>query len=226
MEAGSKSRHRCAFCLFGSIASLFSRYPIPQLNSNTMRKLKYILPLLFLVACGEDYLPKPKGYNRIDIPDHSFTTLERGLPYRFEHSRFTQIEPDSFNLDEKTWINLNYKELGARVHLTYKPILGKEENLKAYLNDALTLTSKHQIKAYGIEEGVLRTPNGYTGLVAELSGEVPTQFQFYVTDSTTNFLRGALYFNTAVKNDSLAPIIEYIKIDMMHLINTLEFQKN
>jgi gliding motility-associated lipoprotein GldD len=61
--------------------------------------------------------------------------------------------------------------------------------------------------------------------VAELSGEVPTQFQFYVTDSTHHFLRGALYFNTAVKNDSLAPIIEYIKSDMMHLINTLEFKQ-
>jgi len=190
-----------------------------------MRKLLYLIPISLLLSCGQDFLPKPKGYNRIDIPDHSFTTLSMDLPYQFEHSRFSEIEPDSFNLEEKTWINLNYRDLGARVHLTYKPVLGKEENLKAYLNDALTLTSKHQIKAYGIEEGVLRTPKGYTGLVAELSGEVPTQFQFYVTDSTAHFLRGALYFNTAVKNDSLAPIIEYIKVDMMHLINTLEFEE-
>lgn len=185
----------------------------------------YILPLLVFLACDNDYLPKPKGYNRIDIPEHAFTRLEKELPYRFEYSRYSQVEPDSFNLDQKSWINLHYKELGAKVHLTYKPVHGKEENLKAYLNDALALTAKHQVKAYGIEEGVLRTPKGYTGLVAELSGEVPTQFQFYVTDSTQNFLRGALYFNTAVKNDSLAPIIEYIKLDMMHLINTLEFKK-
>jgi gliding motility-associated lipoprotein GldD len=182
-----------------------------------------IFPLLMFFACGDDYLPKPKGYNRIDIPGHAFRELSKDLPYQFEYSRYSQIEPDSFNLDEKTWINLNYKELGAKVHLTYKPILGKEENLKAYLDDALTLTAKHQVKAYGIEEGVVKTKNGYTGMVAELSGQVPTQFQFFVTDSTQNFLRGALYFNTAVKNDSLAPIIEYIKVDMMHLINTLEF---
>ncbi|MEX2593170.1 MAG: gliding motility lipoprotein GldD [Anditalea sp.] len=185
----------------------------------------YFLPLVLLFACGDDYLPKPKGYNRIDIPEHAFTSLERDLPYQFEHSKYSQIEPDSFNLDEKTWINLHYKELGARVHLTYKPILGKEENLKAYLDDAMSLTAKHQVKAYGIEEGVVKTKNGYTGMVAELSGQVPTQFQFFVTDSTQNFLRGALYFHTAVKNDSLAPIIEYIKVDMMHLINTLEFEQ-
>jgi gliding motility-associated lipoprotein GldD len=89
----------------------------------------------------------------------------------------------------------------------------------------VNLTAKHQIKAYGIEESIMMTPKGYTGVVAELSGEVPTQFQFFVTDSTNNFLRGALYFNTALKNDSLAPAIEYIKIDMAHLINTLEFKK-
>jgi len=68
------------------------------------------------------------------------------------------------------------------------------------------------------------TPKGYSGFVSELSGEVPTQFQFFVTDSTQHFLRGALYFQTAVKNDSLAPIIEYIKVDMMHLMNTLSFE--
>jgi gliding motility-associated lipoprotein GldD len=79
------------------------------------------------------------------------------------------------------------------------------------------------VKAYGIEEAILLTPEGYTGVVAELTGEVPTQFQFFVTDSTKNFLRGALYFNTAMKNDSLSPVIEFIKKDMAHLMNSVKF---
>jgi hypothetical protein len=37
-------------------------------------------------------------------------------------------------------------------------------------------------------------------------------------------LRGALYFRTATANDSLAPVIEYIKADMIHLLNTLEWE--
>ena len=155
------------------------------------------LALLLIGACSEDYLPKPKGYNRIDLPKRDFVSLNKNLPYNFEHSVHAQIERDSFNLQEKTWTNVHYTDLDARVHLTYK--------------------------AYGIDEAVVLTPRGYTGFVSELSGEVPTQFQFFVTDSTQHFLRGALYFQTAVKNDSLAPIIEYIKIDMMHLINTLTF---
>lgn len=203
-------------------SSFLRRLPVKTINN--MHKSFYLLPLFFLLSCGDDYLPKPNGYNRIDIPPHLYQSLDQDLPYQFEYSKYSVVEPDTFNLLEKTWINLSYQRLGARVHFTYKPVMQQEENLRHYLNDALSLTAKHQVKAYGIEESVLMTPNGYTGLVAELSGEVPTQFQFFVTDSTTHFLRGALYFNTAVKNDSLSPVIEYIKKDMMHLINTLKFK--
>jgi gliding motility-associated lipoprotein GldD len=70
----------------------------------------------------------------------------------------------------------------------------------------------------------VKTPGGRTVVVAELDGEVPSQFQFTTTDSTQNFLRGALYFNVPVQNDSLQPAIEYMKKDVMHLINTLRWK--
>ena len=181
--------------------------------------------MLVLISCEGNFLPKPKGYNRIDLPERAFQDLDEATPYTFEYSKNAQVEPDSFNLAEKSWINLNYTQLGGKVHLTYFPLDTKGKDIRLVVADAINLTAKHQIKAYGIEESVLLTPKGYTGVVAELSGEVPTQFQFFVTDSTDHFLRGALYFNTAMKNDSLAPVIEYIKVDMIHLINTLEFKK-
>lgn len=181
------------------------------------------LLLLSLTACESNWLPKPTGYNKIDLPAHSYQSLSSGYPYRLDYPLASQVEPDSFNLAEKSWINLNYPAFGAKVHLTYKKIGADAADFEKLSNDAFKLTAKHQIKAYGIEEGVLLTPNGYTAVVAELSGEVPTQFQFFVTDSTEHFLRGALYFNTAMKNDSLAPIIEFIKIDMTHLMNSVEF---
>ncbi len=190
--------------------------------------MKRFFPSAFLVlvcfACETTWLPKPPGYNRIDLPRHEYNQLEDGYPYQFDFSTQSQVEADSFNLSEKEWINLNYKKLGAKVHLTYKKI-DQNTDFQVLSNDAFNLTAKHQIKAYGIEEVVILTPNGYSAVVAELTGEVPTQFQFFVTDSTTHFLRGALYFNTALKNDSLAPIIEYIKIDLAHLINTVTFEK-
>ncbi len=179
--------------------------------------------LVGLVGCNETFLPKPPGYNRIDLPNHSFKTLTEGFPYQFDYSTYSKVEADTFNLDEEAWANLNYSDFGAKVHLTYKRIDGDKVNFKQLSSDAFRLTAQHQVKAYGIEEAVLLTPEGYTGVVAELTGEVPTQFQFFVTDSTKNFLRGALYFNTAMKNDSLSPVIEFIKEDMVHLMNSVKF---
>ena len=97
--------------------------------------------------------------------------------------------------------------------------------MKELLNDAYKLTSKQQIKANGIDELVIKTPSGKTAVVAEISGDVPSQFQFTMTDSSNNFLRGALYFNTKVQNDSLAPAIDFMKKEVMHLINTLQWKK-
>ena len=190
-----------------------------------MRNKFWILPICAaLVSCDQNYLPKPNGYNRIDLPPHQYDTVSDGYPYILDYSTHSLVEADSFNLDEKNWINLNYSEFGAKVHLTYKKIDGKTVDFKTLSKDSFKLTAKHQIKAYGIDESVLVTPQGYTGVVAELSGEVPTQFQFFVTDSTDHFLRGALYFNTAMKNDSLAPVIEYIKVDIAHLMNSVKFK--
>jgi len=189
-----------------------------------MRKYLWIgLLSVGLVSCDKTYLPKPPGYNRIDLPTHSFEKLSEGYPYQIDYSSYSRVEVDSFNMAEDAWANLNYTDFGAKVHLTYKRIDGNKVNFKQLSSDAFRLTSQHQVKAYGIEEAVLLTPEGYTGVVAELTGEVPTQFQFFVTDSTKNFLRGALYFNTAMKNDSLSPVIEFIKEDMVHLMNSVKF---
>lgn len=186
----------------------------------------FILFCLWLGACKQKFLPKPKGYNRIELPEHAYRELPDSLPYSFEFSQHAKILPDSSWMAEHYWINLYYPKLKANIQLTYKPIRSREDLLKEYLQDAYRLTTKHQIKAYAIDESIIRTPEGETAVVAELSGEVPSQFQFFVTDSTKHFLRGALYFKTATKNDSLAPVIEYVKKDIIHILNTLEWKKD
>jgi gliding motility-associated lipoprotein GldD len=177
-------------------------------------------------ACGgnTEYVPKPRAYNRIDLPAHSYTSLPDTFPYDFDYSSHARIKPDSSWIAEPYWINLYYPQLDANVQLTYKPLDGSEQKLKEHLRDAYKLTAKHQIKASAIEETVIKTPSGKTAVVEELSGEVPSQFQFFITDSTKHFLRGALYFRTATQNDSLEPVIEYVKQDIIHMLNTLEWQ--
>ncbi len=177
-----------------------------------------------IASCSAEYTPKPKGYNRIDLPETAYQPLQEEHPYTFEYSQHAKIRPDSSMIAQPHWINIIYPSLGANVQLTYKAINNDPKMLNNLIEDARKLTGKHQIKAYSIEETEVRTPQGDIASVFELEGEIPSQFQFYVTDTTTHFFRGALYFRTATQNDSLAPIIEYVKKDIVHLLNTLEFK--
>jgi gliding motility-associated lipoprotein GldD len=183
-----------------------------------------LVPLLF-TACEQDFIPKPKGYNRIDLPPHKYQQLNEDHPFTFEYSTASKVEAHKSNIAEPHWIDIIYPEFHGSVEFTYKDIRKNQKRLDEFLEDSHKLTSKHNIKAYAIDQAVIKTPKGYTAMIFELQGEVPSQFQFYITDSTNHFLRGALYFPIATQNDSLAPVIEYIKYDMMHLINSLEWKK-
>jgi len=177
-----------------------------------------------MTSCGKDYLPKPLGYNRLELPAPAYRALPDTLPYTFEYSQHAQLLRDTSRISEKYWIEIYYPSIKANIHITYKKVFNNEQLLKEFLDDSYTLTAKHQIKAYAINEIITKTPSGKTAVIAELEGEVPSQFQFTMTDSTRNFLRGALYFDTKVANDSLAPAIEYMKKDMMHIINSLQWK--
>jgi gliding motility-associated lipoprotein GldD len=179
--------------------------------------------MLVVSACDREYLPKPLGYNRLVLPKPAYHSLPDTLPFTFEYSRHARLLPDTSAISERFWIELYYPLLKSNIHITYKPLNHNQKLLKEFIDDAYKLTAKHQIKAYAINEVITETPSGKTAVIAELEGEVPSQFQFTMTDSAENFLRGALYFNTKVQNDSLAPAIEYMKRDMMHIINTLEW---
>lgn len=187
-----------------------------------MTILTFSFSLVFS-SCTRDHLPKPLGYNRLELPAHAYRPLPDSLPYSFEYSQHAKLLKDTSSISEKDWVEIYYPTLKANIHVTYKSVQNNEKLLKEFLNDAYTLTSKHQIKAYAINELISKTPSGKTAVIAELEGEVPSQFQVTVTDSSKHFLRAALYFNTKVANDSLQPAIEYMKKDMMHLINTLEW---
>ena len=182
-----------------------------------------LLLIPFLVGCETEYTPKPKGYNRIDLPEPKYQLLKEKHPYVFEYSTYAKILHDSSRLSEPHWINVFYPQHKANVQITYKALNKDPKVFFDLVNDARKLTSKHEIKAYSIDETTLKTPKGQTAFVFELTGEVPSQFQFYVSDSTNHFLRGALYFRTATANDSLSPVIEYIKKDVVHMLNTLEW---
>ena len=189
-----------------------------------MNKLLVAFACLVLMGCSSDYLPKPKGFNRIDLPEVGYQLLPDTFPYSFEYSKHAKILKDSSWIAEKYWITLFYPDMGASLQITYKPVT--DSIIREYLSDSYRLTSQHNVKAYAIEESILELPSGLFASYTELEGQVPTQVQFHITDkdSADHFLRGALYFKMATKNDSLAPVINYLKKDVLHLLTSLEWK--
>jgi gliding motility-associated lipoprotein GldD len=195
------------------------------MNKTAVNIILVCLASTFMFACEDTFVPKPKGFNKIDLPAHEYQKLTEEHPYTFEFSKYAVARPHKSSSTEPHWIDIYYPKQDCFVQITYKDIKGNKKNFYEHINDSHKLAIKHNVKAYSIDESANITPHGYTATYFELEGEVPSQFQFYVTDTTDHFLRGALYFNTATRNDSLSPVIKYMKKDILHLIETLEFKK-
>lgn len=185
---------------------------------------------LLLLNCrpksdSSDFVPKPKGFNRIDLPVTQYQQMTENHPFSFQYSTQAVLKPDTVRWAEPHWMYVYYPKLNAMIQLTYKPLGGDKNKLSKLIEDAHKLVAKHGQKANSIQDFVLKMPSGQKAMLMELEGEVPTYLQFYTTDSTKHYLRGALYFNTALKSDSLAPVIDYLKKDVIKLLNTLEWKK-
>lgn len=211
-----------------------------------MNKTLTFLFCVFLFSCNSDFTAREPGYFKINFPEHEYLIFdEPQYPYSFEYPVYSKIVKDStiFTGEQGNpyWINVVFPEYNAKIYISYKHIggtsvykvkttegnyrdsIGRNEFDKM-VSDAYNLAFKNEIKAYSIEDSLMKTPNGISGIYFRLGGNVATANQFFLTDSTSNFLRGALYFDATPNEDSLKPVNRFIQEDMMHLINTLKWK--
>jgi len=182
------------------------------------------ISLFFLASCQSDYTPKPRGYFRIDLPKHEYRAFDANFPYAFEYPTYAVIIGDSSRIAEPYWINVVYPQLHAQLHISYKPV---RKNLAGYLEDSRTLVNKHIQKANAItQQQYIDTVHRVYGLTYAIKGtDAASPFQFYLTDSSSHFVRGALYFDLVPNNDSLAPVIDFLMEDVQHMIATFRWKK-
>ncbi len=186
-----------------------------------------LFALMFLYACNnDDYVPKPRGYFRIALPEKKYKLFDTIYPYSFEYPDYSIVRPDIDKRAEPYWMNLEFPSFKGTLHISYKKV-SSDSILYQYFEDARTFANKHIAKAEGIEPKIIRDDQHQVyGLIYDISGSgVASTYQFCVTDSSTHFLRGALYFNVMPNNDSLSPVIDFIKSDIDHLIQTLRWTK-
>jgi gliding motility-associated lipoprotein GldD len=195
------------------------------LSSKTLFQFFIIGLLALFASCGNDgYVPKPHGYLRIDLPGKTYHSFDSTFPYRFDYPTYSKIGFDQYTSQEPYWMNIDFRGFNAKIYLSYKDI--RKAALAKLIEDSRTMVYKHAPKAIGIRESIIdHSDRRIFGMAYSIEGkEAASPFQFYVTDSTRNFLRGALYFNVVPNNDSLQPVIDFVISDIDHLIATLNWK--
>lgn len=190
-----------------------------------MKKILIPIFALFITGCGNDTLPKPNAYLRLNYPKASYKKIETDLPFSFEKNNLAQpiskIKKDSVNNSYS--VTIDYPKLKGTVYLNYKKVT--KNNLKSLLLDAQNLTQKHTIKADEIQSLGFENPDkNVYGMFYEVCGNAASQSQFYATDSTNHFLSGSLYFYAKPNYDSIYPAAIYLKNDIKRVIESLEWR--
>jgi gliding motility-associated lipoprotein GldD len=200
---------------------------MPYRKKNSLLLLVAIL--LLTMSCREVAAPRPKGYFRIDLPSHDYVSFnsdsgqKNNLPLSFEYPSYGKISYQNDSYQEPGWFNIDFSSYDARIYLTYKDI---KNNLDTLLEQTYKMNFQNHItKADAINEQLISDPERRVyGILYDLKGNTATSVQFFVTDSTRHFFRGSLYFFAEPNPDSLAPVTDFFREDIIHIIETLKWK--
>ncbi len=185
----------------------------------------FLLITFLFISCGTEYSPKPRAYFRIEFPEKKYQTYSGDCPYTFDFPEYAQVQPDSSRDSKPCWLNVSYPQFNGRIHLSYQPISSAAE-FNQLTEDARTFAFKHTVKATAIDEGIISYPKEKVyGIYYSIDGNTASSVQFFLTDSTKNYLRGALYFNEQPRLDSIQPVLDFLKKDIDQMIKTFKWKK-
>ncbi len=193
---------------------------------------------LLLGSCKEEkvYIPKPRLYPRVDYPNRNYISFDENYcNFTFEYPDYMKIEQDTkfvhLNTPHPCWFNLSIPSLNGDIHFTYTPLKSLyrdslQQQLYKVYQDAYRLAEEHVSKSNGIEDILINNPdNEVYGVLFNLEGSVASSFQIALTDSTEHALRAALYFKSRPNFDSMAPVIDFVKADVVGILNSFKWKK-
>ena len=182
----------------------------------------FFLCLMLLVSCGKRVNPKPYEYFRIDLPEHSYRSIDSLSRISFDVSSFSRVSQAT---GESVWgYNIDYPNLNGRIYLTYLPI--DIDSFVVVTEDSRRLAYKHSVRASSIVENYYENDSARVyGVMFHIEGNAASPVQFFITDSVRNFLRGSLYFNNIPNYDSILPVANYVEEDIARLIESVRWKK-
>lgn len=184
----------------------------------------YILLSLLLIGCS-DYTPtpKPRGYARIERKDTIQEVKFEEQQFSFSYLSDATVSYVKSEGKNDIWFNISYHDYDADIYCTYFPVSRK--TLSGALEDTYQLAYSHAVKADGIDQVFYSDSiNHIYGVMYDIKGDVASPVQFYITDSVSNFLRGSLYFQDIVKQDSVSPVIDFIRGDIVRIMESLRWK--
>ncbi len=177
---------------------------------------------LLLSGCGQPAVPRPAGYFRIELPEKSYVHYDTPCSYSIEYPAYSTINLRPAAATDTCWMDIDFPSFKASIHLTYFNLHG---NLATLTELSRELAYKHTIRADAIDEKLWADDSSHVyGILYDLKGNTASSVQFFVTDSTRHYLRGSLYFMAQPNEDSLLPVISFIREDIIHLIETLNWR--
>ena len=187
--------------------------------------ITFILALLIagvifvFVSCNNTPTPRPHGYFRIDPYPINYKSQSLGNIILQVNDSAQCDTPSTQAHDGVHWLNIQYPRYNATIYLSYIPL---SNNLDRLMAESIELVYRQNVNTEQVEAIAYEAPDEklYATLYA-LSPESATPVQFIVTDSTQYLLRGALYFDSPVKTDSVAPSLHYIEDDIIYLIESI-----
>jgi len=192
-----------------------------------MRSILYISILLIIFSgcsSGGDYSPKPRGYFRIEFPEKRYQTFNGDCKFSFDYPVYASVVADSSKESKPCWLNLTYPLFNSRLHLSYHPV-SSEKVYNELVEDTRKLAFKHTVKATAIDEAWISYPNHKVyGTFYSIKGNTASAIQFFLTDSTRNYLRGSLYFNELPRQDSIQPVLDFIRKDIDVMIKSFRWK--
>ena len=186
-----------------------------------MKKVKYLILVLLILSCREQALmPKPDGYFRIEFnkPNYNkFKKTDSKITFYLNKNETTEI--DSTN----NVLKVSYLRLNMDLILNFNS-LSKADNIKRNLDDFYNIVQTHAKKSNTLSiKDYENEQHKVYGRLYEFKGNVATPLQFFLTDSTTNFVRGHLQPKSKIVYDSIYPSIQYIKNDVLVLFESLQW---
>lgn len=184
----------------------------------------FAISLCGFISCVE-YTPKPRGYARIEPPVASYTHLMvDSLPFSFDLSDIVEVELPGSLSGPSLNMKISYPSLKAKLYCSYNHV--GHASLDELLMESRSIVARQMAVGEVLQERAYGDPNSalYCSLF-ELGGGAATPIQFILTDSVSSIFRAALYFDCKPNADSLAPAVDYIREDIIEMIQTFRWRR-